>query len=326
MKFAYYPGCSMDASSTAYDLSTRRVCEVLGIELAEIEDWNCCGATEYFTLDRLTGHSVIARNLALVDPDVRQVVAPCSACYLNLKKTNKLMREDRQWCAKINTCLEAGGLSYSPGRLEVRHLLDVLYTDVGEQRIRNRVVQPLKGLRIAPYYGCQIVRPLNGFDDPEYPTKLDKLLGWLGAKVVDFPVKSHCCGGHMTQISESQAYELIRRLLSSAQQHEAAAIACLCPMCQLNLDAYQGQVNRTFDTSFQMPVVFFTQLIGLAFGLEPQELGFGRELISAQAVVDHVLHAEPPEDEGKPKRKRKPKKNSPELPMPALQGQEDEHG
>jgi heterodisulfide reductase subunit B len=263
--------------------------EVLGIELVEIDDWNCCGATEYFTQDELVACAVIARNLALVDPQRNQLVAPCAACYLNLKKTDHLMREDPAMNAKINEALAAGGLHYAAGSVRVRHLLDLVYTDIGEAAVKDKVVRPLTGLRVAPYYGCQVVRPLDGFDDPEYPMKMDELLRWLGAEVVDYPVKTHCCGGHMTQISEPQAFELIRRLLQSAVDYQADLILCMCPMCQLNLDAYQGRVNGFFGTKFRVPILFFTQLLGVAFGLDPDRLGFGKELVPAKPVLQEKL-------------------------------------
>lgn len=285
MKYAFYPGCSLEVNAAAYDVSTKAVARVLGLELQEIDDWNCCGATEYFSQDELTACSVIARNLALVDPGCDQVTAPCAACFLNLKKVDRLMSDHPDLSEKINQALAAGGLSYNPGSVKVRHLLDVLYNDVGEAAIKAKVVRPLKGLRVAAYYGCQIVRPYKDFDDPEYPTKLDEMLRWLGAEVVDYPVKSHCCGGHMTQISEPEAFELIRRLLHSAQEYKTDVIACLCPMCQLNLDAYQGRVNGFFNTAFNLPILYFTQLLGLAFGLSPRELGFGKELVAAEPVI-----------------------------------------
>jgi len=291
VKYAYYPGCSLEASSAAYDVSVKAVAEVLGIGLAEIDDWNCCGATEYFTQDELVACSVIARNLALVDPQIHQLVAPCAACYLNLKKVDQLMGEDPKFNAKISEALSAGNLSYRAGRVRVRHLLDVIYTDIGEAAIRDKVVQPLAGLRIAPYYGCQVVRPMNGFDCVEYPMKMDELFKWLGAEVVDYPVKAHCCGGHMTQISEPQAFELIRRLLASAVEYHADLIVCMCPMCQLNLDAYQARVNGFFGTDFRMPIVFFTQMVGLSFGLDPAKLGFGKELVAAKPVLQAKLGA-----------------------------------
>ena len=285
MKYAYYPGCSLESGSAAYDMSVRAVIERLGFGLDELDDWNCCGATEYFSQNELVATSVIARNLALVDNQHDQLVAPCAACFLNLKKTDTLMAENPGIRGKVDQALAAGGLRYEPGRVRVRHLLDVLYTDVGEAALKAKVVQPLTGLRVAPYYGCQIVRPLNGFDNPEYPMKLDEMFTWLGAEVVDYPVKAHCCGGHMTQISEEHAFELIRRLLQSAADYRADLILCMCPMCQLNMDMYQGRVNSFFNTNFKLPIVYFTQMLGVALGIDLKKLGFGKELVSAEPVI-----------------------------------------
>lgn len=289
MRYAYYPGCSMESSSIAYDASVREVAGALQIELVELDDWNCCGATEYFSQDELTACAVVARNLSLVEPGFDQLVASCAACYLNLKKTDHLMAEHADLNGKVNEALSAGGLAYRPGRVRVRHLLDVIHTDVGEAAIREKVVRPLTGLRVAPYYGCQVVRPFSDFDDPENPTKLDELFRWLGAEVVNYPVKTHCCGGHMTQISEPQAFELIRRLLQIAADRQADMILCMCPMCQLNLDAYQRRVNSHFKTDFRTPIVFFTQMLGVALGIEPQSLGFGKEIVPAWPVVQDRL-------------------------------------
>ena len=283
--FALYPGCSMESSGVAYDLSMKAVAEALGLTFEELDDWNCCGATEMHALHELAGHAVIARNLALVPERHTELIAPCSACFLNLAKTNKRMADSPAFGARVNHALAAGGLAYQGGRVHVRHVLDVLLEDVGEEAIRARVGRPLEGLRVAPYYGCQIARPLPGTDDPEHPTQLDRLLGWLGATVVDYPVKTHCCSGHLTQISEDEAFELIRRLLHCAAAYDADVIATLCPMCQLNLDAYQGRVNNHFNTEFQLPVLFFTQLVGLAFGLGAEALGVGKEIVPATPVL-----------------------------------------
>ena len=291
MKFAYYPGCSLECNSAAYDVSVRAISDVFGIELVEIDDWNCCGATEFFSQDELTAASVVARNLALVEPGLKQLVAPCAACFLNLKKTDRLMADDPHLGAQIKEALAAGGLDYEAGRVKVRHMLDVLHDDVGEEAVRKKVVKPLTGLRIAPYYGCQWVRPLADVDNTEYPMKMDNLFKWLGAEVVDYPVKAHCCGGHMTQLSEPQAFEMIRRLLQSAVEYEADLILCMCPMCQLNLDAYQPGVNRLFKTDYRIPIIFFTQLLGVALGLDMGKLGFGKEIIGARPVVEAKLAA-----------------------------------
>ena len=167
--------------------------------------------------------------------------------------------------------------------MDIRHILDVLYHDVGEEAIRDHVARPLRGLRVAPYYGCVVVRPYDDLDNAEYPTRLDELLGWLGAEVVDYPVKAHCCGGHMTQISEDQAFELIRRLLQSAEDYQADVIVCICPMCQFNVDYGQEKIK-----SSPMPVTYFTQIIGLALGISRKELGIDKLLVPLKMDSDVV--------------------------------------
>jgi heterodisulfide reductase subunit B len=308
-QYAYYPGCSLGATAHAYDESTKAVAEILGLQFAEVEDWNCCGSSEYFSLNSTPAYSLVARNLSLAAQQSSEVVAPCSACYLNLHKTDKYMGEHEELNKKVNRALAAGGLSYEPGSVKVRHLLDMVVEDVGYDAIAEKVSKPLTGIRLAPYYGCLLVRPDSGYN-PEYPTHLDKLLQTLGGTVVDFPMKTHCCGGHMTQISDDTAYELIRRLLHNATEYQADAIVTVCPMCQLNLDAYQPQVNRMFGTNFNIPVLYFTQMMALAFGLSEKEAGFGTEIVSPKAALAKIG-----QEVEKPKKQRRDKKA---LPMPTL--------
>jgi len=315
MRYAYFPGCSLEHSAAAYDLSTRAVAAQLGLELVEIDDWNCCGATEYKAINLAVAYALSARNLALVEPGLDQVIAPCSACYLNLRTTDHSMAQYPSISAQVKEALAADGLSYQPGRLQVRHLLDAIVNDVGLEAIAARVRKPLYGLRLAPYYGCMIVRPGDGFDSPEYPQHLDRLLKALGAEVLDFPLKAHCCGGHMAQISPETAYHLLHRLLQGATNIGADLIVTLCPMCQLNLDAYQGHVNRHLGTDFHLPVLFFTQMMGLAFGLEAKVLGISREMVPAAPVLEAKWRDEPPPVE---KPKRRPRRDRRALPMPSL--------
>ena len=244
------------------------------------------------------------------------IVAPCSACYLNLSKTDHYMQEDAIFRDRINDALSAGGLKYDPGTVKVRHALDVIYNDIGLEKIKENVVKPLRGLRVAAYYGCMVVRPdvNHSFDDPEYPTVLEDLLEALGAEVIDFPMKTHCCSGHMTQISGDTAYELIRRLVYGATRYEADMLVTLCPMCQLNIDAYQAEANRFFNTNFEVPILYFTQLIGLAFGLDPKDVGIGKEFVDprpALAKIDLTV-------EDKPVPTKRPKEEG--LPMPHMHG------
>jgi heterodisulfide reductase subunit B len=315
MKYSYYPGCSLERNARAYHDSTIAIAPYLNMELMEIDDWNCCGATEYFSINGLGAYALVARNLAIAasQPENGQLVAPCSACFLNLTKTDHHMSESSDLNDKVNQALSAGGLSYNPGSVQTRHLLDVIVSDVGIEAIVAKVTKHLFNLRVAPYYGCLVARPgyVGGFDDSEYPTTLDKLLKALGAEVVDFPMKTHCCGGHMTQISSETALELINQLLMNAEEHHSDAIVTLCPMCQLNLDAYQNSVNKRFGTDYNIPVLYFTQLLGLAFGVPADMLGFGSEFVDVKTALDKILD-EPPKKE----KIKRPSKEA--LPMPSM--------
>ena len=320
MKYIFYPGCSMERNARAYLDSLMAIRESLGIELEEIDDWNCCGATEFMSVSPLSGHALIGRNLALAEQQANgthTVMAGCSACYLNLAKTDHYMLESPQLSETINTALAAGGLHYTPGALKVRHLLDVLMHDVGLEAIQRNVVHPLQGLRVAPYYGCMILRPDfdHRFNYPEYPAQLDQILGVLGAEVIDFPMKLDCCGGHMTQISKPVALELIRRLIHAAAEYKADLLVTLCPMCQLNLDAYQAEMNHYFHTDYHIAITYFTQLIGLAFGKEAKELGFGKEFVDARPALSRIGVQVPAAE---PVVAPKPKRSKQALPMPSL--------
>jgi len=315
-KYILYPGCSMESSGRAYGESINSILEPLDVEFEEIDDWNCCGATEYLGINLIPAYSLIARNLAIASKQVngtRTVVAPCSACYLNLAKADYYMQERPSLGVKVNEALAAGGLQYKPGTLDVRHLIDVLVHDVGVDAIRKAVVRPLTGLKVAPYMGCMLPRPdyQHRWTDHEHPTELDDLLRALGADVIDYPLTTECCGGHMTQIGPETAFELIMRLVADADERGAHLMATVCPMCQMNIDAYQNEMNHFFGTSYHMPIVFFTQLMGLAFGKQPGELGIGTELVSARNALANIGVEVPVEQEPS-----MPRKKDEGLPMP----------
>ena len=321
-RYLFYPGCSMESSAKAYMESLNTILEPLDLTFEEIDDWNCCGATEYLGINLIPAYSLIARNLALAakqknnangSGSTRTVVAPCSACYLNLAKADYYMQERPSLGAKVNEALRAGGLQYTPGTLDVRHLIDVLVYDVGVETIRSKVVRPLTGLRVAPYMGCMLPRPdyKHRWSDHEHPTELDDLLRALGADVIDYPLTTECCGGHMTQIGPETAFELIRRLIADADDRGAQMMATVCPMCQMNIDAYQNEMNHYFHTDYHMPILFFTQLMGLAFGRDPKELGIGVELVSSRNAMAHIGVEVPVTQEP-----AAPKKKNEGLPMP----------
>jgi heterodisulfide reductase subunit B len=296
--YLYYPGCSMEGSGRSYRESLEGVLEPLGMTLEEINDWNCCGATEYVSLSTTPAYAMIARNLAIAAGEKKNdesLVAACSACYLNLAKADHYMGEQPALNARVNDALGAGGLHYDPGTVKVRHLLEVILNDVGLDAVKAAVRKPLTGLKVAPYLGCMVPRPdVDGaFTNHEQPDDLDRLLRALGAEVVDYPLKTECCGGHMTQVAPKLGLELIRRLVSEAEKDGAVMMVTVCPMCQINIDAYQGEMNAMFHTKYKMPIVFFTQLMGVAFGLDPKKVGVGREYTNASKTLAKALKAAP---------------------------------
>jgi heterodisulfide reductase subunit B len=320
-KYLFYPGCSMTKSARPYLDSLNAIQEDITIELEDVQDWNCCGATEYAAMHGLASHALVGRNLALAQQQVNgsnTVVAGCSACYLNLNKTEYYMRTDEKLNADVNEALAAGGLRYDAGTVEVRHLLDIVHNEVGMDVIKSKVKKPLTGLRVAPYYGCMVHRPDfdNRFENSEYPFSLDRVLAALGATVIDYPLKTHCCSGHMTQISPPVAFEMIRRIVDAADKYRADVLVTLCPMCQLNLDAYQIDMNKHFQTNYAVPVLYFTQLMGVAFGHDAAELGLGQEFVSARAALSKIGVVVPEPEAEKSARPKRRRKDDPSLPMP----------
>jgi heterodisulfide reductase subunit B len=272
VKYAYYPGCSLEKTQRGYDESVRQVFQVLGQELIEIEDWNCCGATVYMSVKETVSLTVSARNLALAERMGLDVLAPCSSCYTVLSKTNRILNQIPEMQRDVNEALKEGGLAYS-GKTRVRHPLDVLINDIGIETIRTRVRRRLEGLKIAPYYGCQIVRPDKGFDDREDPILLDRMFRACGGETVYFPMKVRCCGGMLMTTFEETALKLNRELLQCAHENGADVIVTTCPLCHFNLEAYQDRINDKFGTTLHMPIVYFTQLLGIALGIPAQQIG-----------------------------------------------------
>ena len=269
MEYAYYPGCSLEATGRPYDTSLRRVFHRLEIGLNEIEDWNCCGATSYISMNKLTAYALTARNLAYAERMGMNVCAPCSSCFTILSKVNRHVRWDAAHRNEINEVLSAAGLQYS-GTLEVLHPLGILVGDYGIEKIVSRAVRRFDHLRIAPYYGCQLVRPLGRFDDREDPRQLDDLFQALGADVVPFPAKVRCCGGMLMTTYEDVALKLNREILQAAVGNGADVLITTCPMCQINLEAYQERINEVYGTAYNLPIVYFTQILGLALGFSPR--------------------------------------------------------
>lgn len=272
MDYTYYPGCSLESAHRSYSESLLKVFKHLDCNLIELEDWNCCGATSYMGVKETLSFAISARNLALAEKSNRDVIAPCSACYTVLSKTNRYLKQLPDFHDKVNECLNEAGLKYNL-TTNVRHPLDVLINDIGLDKIKQKVVKPLTGLKIANYYGCQLVRPERGFDDREEPMTMDMLFEACGAENVYYPFKVKCCGGMLMTTYEDVALKLSKEIIASAVENGADCIVTTCPLCQMNIEAYQDVINKHYHTDYDMPVLFFTQVLGLAFGLSEKELG-----------------------------------------------------
>jgi heterodisulfide reductase subunit B len=257
---------------------------VLDLEFKEIPDWNCCGTVPYDTLHEQASFAICARNLALAEQMSGDLVAPCSSCYVFLSRTNQYIHEYPRVKKEIDEALAAGGLTYN-GKVKVRKVLDVYVNDVGYEAIAAKVKKNLDGLKVACYYGCQEVRPIFGRDHPENPKYMDKLINALGAEAINFPLKSACCGGSLIISEESASLELINKLLDSAVSNGAEVMVTSCPLCQLNVDAYQFMVNRKYKTNYHLPILFFTQLMGVAFGLKEKDLGLKTSIVPVKKAL-----------------------------------------
>jgi heterodisulfide reductase subunit B len=270
--------------AASYHASAVETARRLDVEFKEIEDWNCCGATAYFHVDELLAYTLCARNLAIAEKEGDDLVAPCSGCFKNMYFTNAHLKHDPDLAEHINEAMKEDGLEFR-GTLRVRHLMDVFIKDVGLAEIKKRVTRPLAGLRVAPYYGCQIVRPQREGEDVEQPRYFEDLLSAIGAVPVEYPLKLRCCGGSLIVTNRKAALTMMHQLLQNAADCGADIIATTCPLCQINLECYQRHVNQMFGTAFAIPTVYFTQLMGLALGATPSQLGIGTEVVSPVPVL-----------------------------------------
>lgn len=284
LTYSYYPGCSLRATNRAYDVSTRSVAAALGIELTELEDWNCCGATAYMPIREKRSFVLSARNLAIAEKQGRPLATVCNACYVVLRKTNKYMAENAELREEIRGALQAGGMDYT-GDVPVRHFLDIVVNDLGEEAVRARVKRDLSRCKVACYSGCQLSRPFDDLDHPEYPELMERLVGWLGAEAVPFPYSAKCCGGMSMTTHPETGQMLTGKVLKVAKQRGADCVATACPLCQINLEAYQKQAGAAVGADCDLPVLYFTQLMGSAFGLSRKALALGDSLTRVEALL-----------------------------------------
>jgi len=293
MEYFMYAGCSLEGpnSGSHYLVSLEACAGPLGIKFHELEDWSCCGASiSYVGGNELSVKVLAARNLALAQAQGGyDIVAPCSSCYIVLNKIGHELEEDPALLAQVNEVLAEGGLEYSGG-IKTRHVLDVLYHDVGPDKIAAAVTKPLKNLKVAGYVGCQTVRPFGEYDSAERPIVLDRLIEAVGAEAVDFPRRMRCCGSGIFLTELEHCSTLVRDILQDAVARQAKVIATACPMCQMNLEVYQSRINKLHNTEFDVPVVFITQLMAAAFGLNLKKAAaLNRNLGQARKMVAEAV-------------------------------------
>lgn len=287
MKYFYYPGCSLEGTALDYDVSTRAVLSALGFELVEVEDWTCCGASAGEVVSPLLSLALSARNLALAEraDATADILAPCSACYLNLRKARERIRSDESTASRVNEVLNEENL-VTRGGVKVRHLLDVLAKDVPVEAIQARARRGLEGLRIAPYYGCQVLRPFRDVDDPERPVSMEPLLEALGASVHAWDVGAKCCGAGLMTTKQPLAIELCSEILKAAQG--ADCVATVCPMCQMNLEYFQKKISRHAGMDLSVPIVTLPQLMGLAMALPDEHVMLDRNCSADGGFLERI--------------------------------------
>ena len=276
MKYSYYPGCAQHGTAVDYRMSVGAVFHRLGIELEEIKNWNCCGALH--VPDRNVRVALSARTLGSANG--LDIATPCNLCYSNLMRANTALEET----ALRNVINEKLTNKYD-GSTKPKHLLEVIVKDYGLSKLAEHVKKPLK-IKAVPYYGCLLTRPENKFDSPENPRTLDDLISALGAEPVKYYYKTKCCGGPILITNEDLALSLAKDLLDMAKGADCMVVTC--PMCHLQLDAKQKAVESKYNVKFNMPVIYFTQLIGIAMGLSPQELGMNKHLVPTDELVAKI--------------------------------------
>jgi heterodisulfide reductase subunit B len=288
MEYAYYPGCSLHATAREYNESTMAVLEKIkiseseGVDFIEVDNWNCCGALETTTLSHTLAMAVPARNLALAAKQNRPLAMLCNACFFNHVKVNKELQENQALRDEVSKIIHE---DIKP--VAIKHFLEIVVRDIGLDNISKSITKPLNGLKVAPYYGCVLLRPskITAVDDHHNPSIFESLIETLGGEPVNYSHKAKCCGGSLIATNENITYEMTRQILVSAKEAGADCIATICPLCQMALESIYLKEDKKRQEKFDMPIFYFTQLMGIAFGLAKKELGLGRNFVSNEKLL-----------------------------------------
>lgn len=286
MRYAFFLGCSAPVRGRHYELSTRKVAESLGIELVDVQDFCCCG----FPIKSVTWDThllLAARNLCLAEERGLDLCCICNSCTSVLTEINRELKHDHELRERVNGRLRKIGHEFR-GTVEVKHFVRILYQDVGTERISGQVTRNLSQLRLAPHYGCHILKPssnYDGFDDPENPRVLDELIAAAGAQPVEYGRKKQCCGGAVLAVDEDLALTLARTKLEDLADSPAEALCLTCTFCCVMYDDNQMKINKKFETEYSLPVLYYPQLLGLALGYPEAELGLNMNRIKTRGLL-----------------------------------------
>ncbi|AOM83560.1 CoB--CoM heterodisulfide reductase iron-sulfur subunit B family protein [Salisediminibacterium beveridgei] len=280
MKYAFFPGCTLESAAEELMISTKKVAEAIGVELIELDGWTCCGASHIQDIDESLSDSINARNIALAEEMSLPLLTVCNTCTLMLKNSKTKLDRDDQKKKVINQHLEYSSKAYQ-GTSEVTHFLWMIIKDYGLDELKKLIRRPLSGLKVANFYGCHIIRPADvmGFEDPLNPRSLEMVVEALGAEAVDYDQRLACCGFHSVFPAEKEALSLTAKNCNLSKASNADCIVTPCPLCQMQLDMYQPDAQKMVKEEITMPILHLPQLIGLALGFEPEELGIKRHII-----------------------------------------------
>ncbi|MBN1137998.1 MAG: CoB--CoM heterodisulfide reductase iron-sulfur subunit B family protein [Anaerolineae bacterium] len=289
MKVTYFPGCTLRTTGRGFDNAMRASAAAVGVDLVELPDWNCCGATYPLLIDNILDLAAPAHILVKARLAGSQVTTACTTCYNVLKRANHFIRAHPDERDRLNAFIES---DYA-GEVEVVDIVHLLRDQVGFDAVRDKVIKPLAGLKVAAYYGCMVLRPPAevAYDDPDNPRSLDDLMAALGATAVDYPHKSECCGAYLAVKAPEVTRSMVYTILSSAQRAGAEAMVTNCPLCQFNLDKQQQRMSSYYAGYQPIPVFYFSQLMGLALGLDSGDYGWERHYVDPMPLVQKLVEA-----------------------------------
>jgi heterodisulfide reductase subunit B len=303
-KLTYFPGCSAHGTSEEFDSTLKLVLKTLDVELDEIPDWNCCGATSAHIMTENLAYALPLRNLVLAEKLSNDTMGiACASCYQRMKVTKVHLDKNPALAERINSTIVEEG--HYEGKVDVKSMLQFCYEDIGLETIKSKVTKPLSGMKVACYYGCLLTRPKNitHFDSPEYPVSMDRIMEALGATATEFDYKTECCGASFSISNTEVVLNLSGQILEMARESGAHAIVVACPLCQSNLDMRQPDIEKLQGKKYDIPVFYFTQLMALAFGYPKEELRFPKHIIPVEGALSNIGKAEPVQEKVK-----KPKK------------------